>query len=345
MPVLPSVTPLTHFMENEHYDFWDEVNCPTVQIAQVIDEYEDDYGDDEEELLLDDDAMDPTEAPDPLPILARITALKNAIQEVMVEEDDELEVIDPTDAPNPQNPILLGMMVAAATARSAASKKEEVPEVEIQVFETFEEDFFNSEPAPQEEEHKPTWLDKFTQKLNERIGKVMEGFGKVLDVSVPVGSMATLAAIAGMGVSTIGNFEKTASASEPDQPVMVQTVDVPQISVSMTQPATTLWSLKPEPKVLNAFLIEKNPEIVQHAGGSNANYLHSGASYAHFTKSLESFGGFSAILAHPEVAKAKNIAEMINLVEKYFGENVADLVESNAAAMHLSAAAIAQITQ
>ena len=344
MPVLPSVTPLTHFMENEHYDFWGEVNWPTVQIAQVIDEYEDD----EEELEVID-LMDPTEAPDPLPILARLEAESLAAMEAAWAEDDELEVIDsypenidPTDAPNPQNPILLGMM---ATARSAAFKKGKETKVETQDFTPFEEDFFNSEPAPQEEEHKPTWLDKFTQKLNERIGKVMEGFGKVLDVSVPVGSMATLAAIAGMGVSTIGNFEKTASASEPDQPVMVQTVDVPQISVSMTQPATTLWSLKPEPKVLNAFLIEKNPEIVQHAGGSNANYLHSGASYAHFTKSLESFGGFSAILAHPEVAKAKNIAEMINLVEKYFGEKVADLVESNAAAMNLSAQAIAQITK
>lgn len=105
--------------------------------------------------------------------------------------------------------------------------------------------------------------------------------------------------------------------------------------------ASSLAEIQPDATSLNKLLLEKNDELVKVTGGEGATYLHNTGAHAHFVGELSKPGrGFSAVLSHPEVAKAKTIAEMVNLVETHFGEKVADLVESNAAAMHLSASQI-----
>ncbi len=365
-------------MDNEHYANWDDYDDRLANIPQVVDVYSEDE-DDEIEVIdraepILQKPYDPTDAPDPAPILARIAAFKKATIVVAEYEEDAIDdhavaeregalQIDPTEVPDPQSPKLLALMAAVTALRvkpepSAKADEEEVPAVSFGVA---EDAFFASEPKV-EETPKRGWLGRLADKIAKKIDRGMEALGTALDYIVPAGSMATLAALGSLGFSTISNYENVAAASESaDRSVLVQTASSPSVSIAMTKASVdapskgdtfevkttpnTLWSVKPEPAALNTLLVEKNQEIVHHAGGAKANYLFSSAAYTHFIHELNKPSrGFTAILAHPEVAKAKNIAEMVNLVEQYFGESVADLVESNAAAMHLSTGAIQQIS-
>ncbi len=255
--------------------------------------------------------------------------------------------------------------MAAATALKLKPKHTEEIVPPTVSFGTIADEFF---AAPVVEKPvfvapKRSWLGRLADKIGKKIDRGMETLGKILDYVVPTGSMAALAVVGNLGLSTISNAEQVPSASETSRStVVVKTVNSPSISFSLGKAGVempseeksvekisnsprSLWAITPEPSALNTLLLEKNREIVHHAGGVKANYLFDTAAHARFTKQLESFGGFSAILAHPEVVKAKNIAEMVNLVDRYFGEKVADLVESNAAALHLSSNAIATISR
>lgn len=188
---------------------------------------------------------------------------------------------------------------------------------------------------------KPNWFSK----LKDKVDEVFESFGRFLDKAVPLGSAAVVATTLGLSAETFVGFESSVVASAPVVSAKADTVQLKPVAEKEATKleAKTLAETQPDAASLNSLLIEKNEEIVRVAGGTKANYLFSASAHAHLTAQLTKATGFTAILNHPEVKKAKNIAEMVNLVDQYFGEDAADLIESNAAAMHLSVSDIAAL--
>lgn len=189
---------------------------------------------------------------------------------------------------------------------------------------------------------KPNWFSK----LKDKVDEVFESFGRFLDKAVPLGSAAVVATTLGLSAETFVGFESSLVASAPVVSAKADTVQLKPVAEKEATKleAKTLAETQPDAASLNSLLIEKNEEIVRVAGGTKANYLFSASAHAHLTAQLTKATGFTAILNHPEVKKAKNIAEMVNLVDQYFGEDAADLIESNAAAMHLSVSDIAALS-
>lgn len=188
---------------------------------------------------------------------------------------------------------------------------------------------------------KKSWWNRFVDKVDSAV----EGFGRFLDKAVPTVSAAGLAVTLGTMATELTEFYKPAHAA-PEK-VAISTTPPPVMSVSVAstpvsvleenavQVTPVIQAKKPSSAAeLNQALLEKRAEIVQAAGGTKARYLHSETAHIHLVNEMQKWGGYETVLAHPEVQKAKTTAEMINLVERYFGEKVADLVEANAAAMH-----------
>lgn len=189
------------------------------------------------------------------------------------------------------------------------------------------------------------------------MSSAMDRFGRFLDYAVPSTSALAVVASFGVGASTLHKIEQM----PVPEPVKIEAVAMPQatvppVTMNTMQPlaitptvkeltkAKTLAETQPDAESLNELLIKKNIEIVQAAGGEKASYLYSERAHADFVKMLRKATGFNGVLDHPEVQKAKNIAEMVNLVDQYFGEDIADLIESNAASMRLSSDDIATLS-
>lgn len=313
---------------------WDEI---VVVGAKNADENIEDTYDDETQVSEAEDAQE----------LADVT-------EFLVEDFSD----SPFDIPEPVNILkarqarqpesatdfqTLFPFMEAATKFAARQKVKKI----LPVFTAKEEDWFKSKPAievPPVPLAKPSWFSR----LSSKIGDAVEGFGKILDYVVPTGSAVAVAATIGLAASDLTKQEHTVMVAQaPKITVQASTVQMqaPKTVEQVTQrpAAKTLAETQPDAVSLNDLLIKKNQEIVHAAGGTKAKYLHSPAAYAQLNATLTKATGFGAILNHPEVKKAKNIAEMVNLVDQYFGEEMADLIESNAAAMHLSVSDIAAL--
>lgn len=302
--------------------------------------------------LLDEDVNDPRNAPEPY--LAMQKAVAQAAQEVLKEAPavviPPMPPTHPTETPEPVGLMMAGLFPLLSRTETDAEEPS-APE------DPFKEhaDFFSKEPhyeTVQEPEVvvKTGWL----RRLSEKFGSAMERFGHFLDAAVPPSMAAIVATTLGMAAPTVlsntnhvGTQEAVAVSStsfeapQPELNISRMTAVETAPSVEPVSAPQTLWEAHSNPKDLNALLIEKNKEIVAVTGGERADYLYSTAAYEHLLKELSKPGrGFSAVLMHPETQKAENIAQLINLVETHFGEKVADLLESNAAAMHLSASQI-----
>lgn len=260
--------------------------------------------------------IDPTDVPEPLALLAKRTEVKETVKQV-VKEIPNMPRTAPFDTPEPMG--ALAMMAGVAAARK---KEVEIVEEVDTLF--LEDDWFEEEPL--ETPKKKGWFARLTDKVD----RAVEKFGNFLDTAVPVAAAGALAFTLGSLGSAINTQTKPAEAPAPIQTAAVVKAEMPSIKSSTIEVKKTSQTEK------NQMLIEKNAEIVQNAGGEKARYLHSEASHQHFLAQLEKWGGFRAILEHPKVKEAKTTAQMINLVDEYFGEKVADLVEANAAAMHLT---------
>lgn len=276
----------------------------------------------EEEEKVVEKSIDPTDVPEPLALLAKRAEVKETVQQV-VKEIPNMPRTAPFDTPEPMG--ILAMMAGAAVAR-----KKEVEEVEEEEPLILEEVWFKEEPL--ETPKKKGWFARFTDKVD----RAVEKFGNFLDAVVPTVSAAAVAVTLGAIGSQLSDFNKVTQASSESVVASTQVqvaaaakVEMPSVKASTVEVKKTSQAEK------NQMLIEKHAEIVQNAGGEKARYLHSEASHQHFIAQLAKFGGFRAVLEHPAVKEAKTTAQMINLVDEYFGEKVADLVEANAAAMHL----------
>ncbi len=304
---------------------------------------------DEEELELEldkEEVTDPTDVPEPLALLAKMKEVKAAT----------IRAVVPVKRPRPAG--LLGVGLAMAAASAPKKGKEEEPATAL---DALEEEFFKEGDKMNSGETLPSEVIEFPQKrtwwnrLTDKIDSAVEKFGNFLDHAVPSVSVLGLVATLGGLATHLADFNTvvqaqaretvSASTSVPIQTMAVtQTLQATPPVLATTfkseEPSNTLWTTNSTPSSNNQFLVEKKTEIVKEAGGEKADYLHSAAAYSHFTKQLQGFTGFPAILSHPEVQKAKNIAEMLNIIDRIFGEKVGDLVEANAAAMHLSATSI-----
>lgn len=308
--------------EHEEYPTTAHFSWDEIAIVRHVDDpadkfYDDSYEDEDDmedlgEFLETDEAVksiDPTDAPEPLALLAKRAEVKETVQQV-VKEIPNMPRTAPFDTPEPMG--ALAMMAGVA----AAHKKE---------VEVVEEDTLSLEDAWFEEEPKyeaPVIVLE-TPKKKGWFTRLADKFGNFLDTAVPVASAGALAFTLGSFGSAISTQTNHAEALAPVQALAVAKAETPSIKTSQAEK--------------NQMLINKHAEIVQNAGGEKARYLHSEMSHQHFIAQLEKWGGFRAILEHPAVKEAKTTAQMINLVDEYFGEKVADLVEANAAAMHLPA--------
>lgn len=259
--------------------------------------------------------IDPTDVPEPLALLAKRAEVKETVQQV-VKEIPNMPCTDPFDTPEPMG--ALAMMAGVA--------EEDTLFLEDAWFK--EEPKYETPAVVLETPKKKTWFARIMGKVD----RAVEKFGNFLDTAVPVAAAGALA-------FTLGSFGSVISAqTKPSEaPAPVQTAAVAKAEIPLVKP-TTVEVKQTSQAEKNQRLIEKNVEIVQNAGGEKARYLHSEASHQDFVAQLEKWGGFRAILEHPKVKESKTTAQMINLVDEYFGEKVADLVESNAAAMHLPTA-------
>lgn len=299
---------------------WDEV-----PFVRPYEDTEDEFGENTMELPLAEfeaeekvveKQIDPTDVPEPLALLAKRTEVKETVKQV-VKEIPNMPRTAPFDTPEPMG--ALAMMAGVAAARK--KEVEIVEEVDTLVL---EDDWFEEEPL--ETPKKKGWFARLTDKVD----RAVEKFGNFLDTAVPVAAAGALAFTLGSLGSAINTQTKPAEAPAPIQTAAVVKAEMPSIKSSTIEVKKTSQTEK------NQMLIEKNAEIVQNAGGEKARYLHSETSHQHFIVQLQKWGGFRAILEHPKVKEAKTTAQMINLVDEYFGEKVADLVEANAAAMHLT---------
>lgn len=271
-------------------------------------------------------SVDPTDVPEPVALLAARARVQTAALEVTQQEKKHVSPPMPKTSPF-DSPVPMGVL--ATLAATTLLKKPE-PEIETLQDPWFETQSSYEPVAPLvETPKKKTWFAAFTDRLNNAVEK----FGNFLDKAVPVISAGALAITLGTLGSQLNNFNKiTTTATAP-----IQT------SVVYNSTQTTSPNNKAEVKKIdsvaqkNQALLEKRVEIVQKAGGVNARYLHSEYSHRHFISQLEKWGGYRTVLNHPAVKEARTTAQMINLVDQYFGEKVADLVEANAAAMHLPA--------
>ena len=171
----------------------------------------------------------------------------------------------------------------------------------------------STEPVVEAAPKKKGWFASFTDK----IGEAVESFGNFLNRALPAVSAAALAVTLGGVSSQLNDFNQV---KESARPVPVQMSTSPK-SVQVISP------------VVKAESTEMN-KTADQAGSKKTDYLYSQRSHAHFISQLEKWGGYRTVLDHPRVKEAKTTAEMINLVEKYFGEKVADLIEFNVKAMH-----------
>ncbi len=227
--------------------------------------------------------------PEPVTLLAKMAAIKEAVFTTAQPEKNEIPVMPKVSAFDSPTPM------GALTMKDSLSLEDawfyEKPNYET------------AAPIVEAAPKKKGWFASFTDKMT----KAVEKFGSFLDKAVPAVSVAALAMTLGTAASQISDFNKVSS------------------------PTTA------EPVHMSAFAkaVEVTPvEIVQNASGTNASYLHSERSHAHFVSQLEKWGGFRTVLDHPAVKEAKTTAQMINLVEQYFGEKVADLIELNVKALH-----------
>lgn len=279
-------------------------------------------------------SIDPTDVPEPLALLAKRAEVKEVVQQVVQQTAKEIPNMPrtaPFDTPEPMG--VLAMMAGAALVR----KKEEVEAVENTLI--LEDAWFEEEPKiVLEPPKKKGWFSSFKETVSKGLDRAVEKFGNFLDTAVPTLSAAAVAVTLGSMGSQLSDFNKVVQASDsvvastPVQVAATAKVEMPSIKASTVEAKKTSQADK------NQTLIEKHAEIVQNAGGEKAHYLHSEASHRHFVAQLQKWGGYRAILEHPKVKEAKTTAQMINLVDEYFGEKVADLVEANAAAMHLPTA-------
>lgn len=278
----------------------------------------------EEEVV--EKSIDPTDVPEPLALFAKRAEVKEVFQQV-VKEIPTMPRTAPFDTPE-----LMGALATMAGVTAARKKEVEVVEEEDTLI--LEDAWFEEEPkyeAPAvilETPKKKGWFARLTEKVD----RTVEKFGNFLDTAVPVAAAGALAFTLGSLGSAINTQTKPAEAPAPVQTAAMVKAEIPSVKPVIAEIKKTSQAEK------NQMLIEKNAEIVQNAGGEKARYLHSEASHQHFVAQLAKFGGFRAVLEHPAVKEAKTTAQMINLVDEYFGEKVADLVEANAAAMHLPTA-------
>ncbi|MFA6023742.1 MAG: hypothetical protein WC777_00795 [Candidatus Gracilibacteria bacterium] len=201
---------------------------------------------------------------------------------------------------------------------------------------------------------KTSWLSKITSKVQNAVKRVMSVVGEVLDKSTtPVLGAAGLATIAVLGTGIQDFNTESSSSAVASTSVETPSVAAPELfktpvlssTAPANEPAKTLWETQSDAKSVKDLLTDKHAEIMQAAGGSNAEYLYSAEAYQSFVSHLPPSNFFQEILNHPEVQKAQNIGQMVNLVDENFGSDAADRIEANAAAMHLSAEAIAQLSQ
>jgi hypothetical protein len=319
----------------------------------------------EEELL----PVDPTDVPEPVTLLKKqakekreyeawldqhfpfMTATNIGLKknEARVAARQKKEPEKPIKDSN-NVPVAMGMAAAAVATKR---KEDKLPPEELDL----DDECFNQEPKPEPEivEPKKGWFASMREKIGQKVDRAMDSFGRFLDYAVPIASAAAVAATIGVTASTFSKpaaesaqqeVRTTMIAPKPTEYIAVEAAVSPKKSEEMkpVTAAKTLWEKTPDPVLLNDVLTRNHAQIVEVTGGKSANYLHSTASYAHFIKQLSKTPGFTGVLSNPEVQQAKTIAEMINIVERVFGDNVADLIESNAAAMRLSAADIARIS-
>ncbi len=325
---------------------WDEIVVVGPASPEERDQYDEVPAAPEEDLTEYLEPDDPKksvisryDAPDPLALLAKRAADEKA-KETALEK---------------QFPFMKAAMafMARQQVRQAVPQLElddeilELDEDEAPALTASEEAWFSAQPVV---EKKPTTAVKtsWLSRLSTKIGDVVEGFGKFLDYAVPTATAAAVAATIGLGANTVTKQENTVLVAQaPKITVQASTVQMqapkPEEFAVLKPAAKTLAETQTNAASLNDLLVKKNQEIVHAAGGTKAKYLHSPAAYAQLNATLTKATGFGAILNHPEVKKAKNIAEMVNLVDQYFGEEMADLIESNAASMHLSVSDIATL--
>lgn len=268
---------------------------------------------------------------------------EDGLEELELDPDfpEPMPFIDPMDTPEPNGLIAAGVFPAQGAEAdpfpehveffNGTSKYESTPEPEIFV--------------------KRTWFSR----ISEKISTIAENFGRFLDKAVPISMAGIAASTLGLAAPTlisVGHHADTndsvnvaaASAAASYEMPPPKLVILKSAPVEISSPAAhvkTLWETVNNEVELNSLLIEKNQEIVEVVGGKSADYLHSTTAHNNFLREISKPGrGFSAVLSHHEVAQAKTIAEMINLVEIHFGEKAADIVEGNAAAMRLSASQI-----
>lgn len=182
-------------------------------------------------------------------------------------------------------------------------------------------EFFSAEPK-YETVQEPEIIVKtgWFSRLSQKVGNIVESFGDFLDKALHPSIAALLATALGTTAPTVMS---TTNYAEPQG--AQETVVISRMTPVEEAPSTKPIEPVPAPQTL-------------------ADYLYSTAAYQHLLKELSKPGrGFSAVLTHPETQKAENIAQLINLVETHFGEKAADLVESNAAAMRLSASQIQEL--
>lgn len=312
-----------------HYD--------EIPFIRPYEDTEDEFEENTVELpLAEEKSIDPTDVPEPLALLAKRAEVKEVVQQVAqqtLKEIPNMPRTAPFDTPEPMG--ALAMMVAGVVA---AKKKEEEDALSLEEAWLEEEPKYEAPTVTLEKPKKKGWFSSFKETVSKGLDRAAEKFGNFLDTAVPTLSAAAVAVTLGSMGSQLSDFNKVVQASEsvvastPVQTAAAVKAEMPSVEPSIVQ-------VKKNPQIeKNQILIEKHAEIVQNAGGEKARYLHSEASHRHFVAQLQKWGGYRAILEHPKVKEAKTTAQMINLVDEYFGERVADLVEVNAAAMHLPVA-------
>jgi len=269
--------------------------------------------------------VDATDAPEPRALLAKMAEVNKTVTETAQPQrkvESRMPPTSPFDSPEPMGVLkALGLAATVAIARPKEKSEQAVP---------------IAEAAPK----KKGWFVRIADKVAQTVDKGFEKLGNFLDRTLPAISVAAVAVVLGGMGSHTEDFAKVSRISESTTQSSAM-VDTPApVKVTAITPIATQVAVPDSATITNQTLIEKHAEIVQHAGGEKARYLHSEASHQHFIAQLVKFGGFTTILNHPKVREAKTTAQMVNLVDQYFGEKVADLVEANAAAMHLPAGGV-----
>ena len=293
--------------------------------------------------------VDATDLPEPRNLRTASATTKSGARA------ETMQFMSSVDAPSPKTLQPRSSVEAIRAEISAGARN-----FSSQIFERDEHEWFAKAPIETPVVKKTSFFGRMASMASTALSKGAEVARNFLDAPVP--SRSVLAATVGFATIAVNcsNFSKMATAEAAQSSVQATTlkVEAPAAQAAPAKPAPetkqeaqkapakTLAETQPDAKSLNKLLVEKNAQIVEAAGGTNANYLYSSADYGQLRKMLAAVTGFEDVLNHPEVKKAENTAQFVNLVDQYFGGKKADYAEviaSNAAARHLTASQIAAL--